>query len=91
MAKRVRVLVTGRVQNVGFRAFVARTAARLRLTGWVRNLSDGRVELEAEGDDQAVEALIAQVRRGPRAARIDDVLIEPRATRGDEEPSFTVR
>lgn len=91
MAKRVHAVVSGRVQNVGFRMFVLEAAERLRLSGWVQNLPDGRVELEAEGEDQAVEALIAQVRRGPAAARVQDVLVEPRGTRGDERARFAVR
>jgi acylphosphatase len=71
--------------------FVLRAAERLRLAGWVRNLSDGSVELEAEGDDQALDALIAQVQLGPRGARVDDIMVEPRPPRGDEDGAFMVR
>jgi len=77
MRKRVRVTVRGRVQNVGFRQFTARRATRLALSGWVRNLPDERtVEFEAEGDDSAVEALTAAIRRGPAGARVESVRIE---------------
>jgi acylphosphatase len=87
----VHAVVKGRVQNVGFRMFVLQAAERLRLSGWVRNLPDGGVELEAEGDDQAINALIAQVRQGPRMARVDEMRVDARVPRGDERALFTVR
>jgi acylphosphatase len=62
--------VSGRVQGVAFRASTAQAARRLGLRGWVRNLPDGRVEIEAEGDRAALEALVAWCRRGPPAARV---------------------
>lgn len=75
--RRVRVIVSGRVQNVGFRAFVLRRAAALSLSGWVRNIEDERsVELEAQGAASDVAELIEAVRRGPSAARVERVLIE---------------
>ncbi|HWE61046.1 MAG TPA: acylphosphatase [Chloroflexota bacterium] len=91
MAKRVHVVLKGRVQNVGFRVFLLQAAQRLRLSGWVRNLPSGHVELEAEGDDQAVDELVALARRGPRLARVDQALIEPRAPLGEEPPEFAMR
>ena len=63
---RVRVRVTGLVQGVFYRQSTALEAARLGLSGAVRNLSDGSVELEAEGERSAVEALVAWCRRGRR-------------------------
>ena len=91
MAKRVHVLIRGRVQNIGFRAFVLQAADRLGLSGWVRNLPDGRVELEAEGEDQDVDALVALARRGPRMARVEDAPVEPRTPLGEQPPFFTMR
>jgi acylphosphatase len=92
MTKRVHVLVSGRVQNVGYRAFVVRAAEQLRLAGWVRNLEGGRrVELEAEGDAQAVEALIALLHQGPTAARVERVLVEQRLPLGQASGRFQVR
>lgn len=91
MVKRVQVVVRGRVQNVGFRMFVLRAAEQLAVSGWVRNLSDGQVELEAEGAERAVEALISLVRSGPRMARIDHVLVTPRTPLGEDPPFFTMR
>ena len=71
--KRVRVIVTGRVQGVGFRASTAAWARKNGLTGWVRNLADGSVELEGQGDHAAVEALLAWCADGPPAARVTGV------------------
>ena len=74
--RRVRALVTGRVQGVSYRASTASEARRLRLTGWVRNLADGSVELEAEGPDDVVAQLIDWCHRGPPAARVAAVTVE---------------
>jgi acylphosphatase len=67
------VEVVGRVQGVGFRWFVVETAKRLDLSGWVRNNSDGKVEVAAAGSADAISRLDAALRTGPRGARIDDV------------------
>jgi acylphosphatase len=76
--RRVRALVTGRVQGVGFRASVQEVARRLGLGGWVRNLADGRVELEAEGPAAAIAELAAWLHRGPALSRVDSVDVEER-------------
>lgn len=79
--------VSGVVQGVGYRAGVAREAQRLGLSGWVRNLPDGRVELLAEGDSRAVEALLTWCRRGPALAVVSGIETEqrpPQALRGFE-------
>lgn len=57
---RLRVTFTGRVQGVGFRAFVSRAAIRLGLTGWVENLPDGSVAAELQGERADIDALLAQ-------------------------------
>jgi acylphosphatase len=67
------VVVRGRVQGVGYRAFVEDEAVRLDLEGWVRNRRDGTVEALFSGPEQSVLAIIAQCRRGPRGARVDAV------------------
>ncbi|HBR51712.1 MAG TPA: acylphosphatase [Nitrospira sp.] len=77
-----RVLVHGRVQGVGFRAFAARVASDLRLFGGVRNLSDGRVELEVEGQKAGIEMLERQLRIGPAAARVMKIETEWGAATG---------
>ncbi len=85
MAERARVhlLVSGLVQGVAFRAYTVDEARRLGVAGWVRNLADGRVEVEAEGDRRALEALVAWCRRGPPAAQVDDVEVVWRPFAGD--------
>jgi acylphosphatase len=65
--------VRGRVQGVGFRWFVESEAAKLGIAGWVRNRSDGSVEVFAQGTREQVFALRAKLHEGPRAARVDDV------------------
>jgi acylphosphatase len=66
-----RVWIRGRVQGVGFRAATCEAARREPVAGWVRNLSDGRVEALFEGPAPAVEALLAWCRVGPPFARVD--------------------
>jgi acylphosphatase len=71
-----RMVVSGRVQGVGFRYFVHEAATLEGATGWVRNLPDGRVELLLEGDRETVDRLERRVRRGPPAARVEAVTVE---------------
>lgn len=66
-----RLLVSGRVQGVGYREAMCAAAARLGVTGWVRNRIDGSVEAAAHGEAQALDAFAAWARRGPPAARVD--------------------
>jgi acylphosphatase len=68
-----RFLVRGRVQGVGFRWFVEREAHILGIAGWVRNRSDGTVEVLAIGSRDQLSGLRSRLREGPRAARVDDV------------------
>jgi acylphosphatase len=70
---RQHLLVHGRVQGVGFRWFTARAAEQVGLHGWVRNRSDGAVELCVEGPTSALAALRAAVAQGPAGARVDRV------------------
>jgi len=65
-----RWLVSGRVQGVGFRYYISRSARRLALTGRVRNLPDGKVEVEVAGDVEALEQLKAAVKAGPPGAHV---------------------
>jgi len=82
-------LVSGRVQAVGFRYFTQAAANREGLHGWVRNLPDGRVEVEAEGDADAVERFERALRQGPRGARVDAIDAEAVMPSG-REPGFFV-
>jgi acylphosphatase len=76
--RRVRALVTGRVQGVAFRASAVDEARRHGLTGWVQNRDDGSVELEAQGDQAPIAALLAWCAHGPPAARVTGVSVEDR-------------
>jgi acylphosphatase len=66
-------LIRGRVQGVGFRYFVELAAHQLGLTGWVRNLDDGRVEVYASGEESKIEELNGRLWRGPRWADVRGV------------------
>jgi acylphosphatase len=68
-----RFLVSGRVQGVGFRYFVAREAHALGLAGWVRNLTDGHVEVVASGEEATVNALEGRLWEGPPFSRVTAV------------------
>jgi acylphosphatase len=67
------IVVRGRVQGVGYRAFVEREALTLGLEGWVRNCRDGTVEALLVGDARIIETMIETCRRGPYAARVDQI------------------
>lgn len=73
---RVRAVVSGRVQGVWFRESCRRQADRLAVAGSVRNLADGRVEIEAEGPRTAVESLLRWARSGPPRAQVAGMTVE---------------
>ena len=73
--KRVQVVITGRVQGVGYRASCQRQAAALGLTGWVSNRWDGAVEAQFEGESAAVDAMLDWCREGPPMAYVSGVEI----------------
>jgi acylphosphatase len=85
--RRLHAVVSGRVQGVGFRASAQQGAQRLGLAGWVRNLADGRVELEAEGPPEILDQLLAWLRKGPSLGRVDSVEADwPATDAGPLEP-----
>ncbi|HEX9524832.1 MAG TPA: acylphosphatase [Reyranella sp.] len=86
--KAVLLIITGRVQGVGYRDWAITTARNLGLRGWVRNRSDESVEALVAGDDAAVAAMIEACRRGPRLARVENVDIQP-ADAADAPKGFT--
>ncbi len=71
-----RFLISGIVQGVGFRYFAYKAAQRCNISGAVRNLSDGRVAIVAEGEEADMRAFLAELRQGPRLAIVEDIEIE---------------
>ncbi len=70
---RFRLLITGVVQGVGFRAFTKRIAQSYGLDGWVRNLPDGRVEAVVEGDQEVIAHFVKDLWKGPPLSRVDKI------------------
>ncbi len=87
--RRCYVIVTGRVQGVGMRMACAAQAERAGVAGWVRNLSDGRVEAVLEGEETAVDEVLRWLHNGPPAARVEDVSVRTEEPQGEQ--GFTVR
>ncbi len=88
---RAHVLISGRVQGVGYRYATVDTASQLGLTGWVRNLPDDRVEAVFEGARVVVEEMVRWCHAGPPAAVVKDVVVEyeqPEGLRGFEVRRF---
>jgi acylphosphatase len=81
--KQLHLMVRGRVQGVYFRASTQREARRLGLTGWVKNRSDGSVEILAEGEETSIRELYSWAQKGPSAARVDRVDTRWRSFTGD--------
>lgn len=75
MKARFHAFIGGRVQGVAFRFFAQHVADMLGVTGWVRNLYDGRVEVMAEGEKEALEQFLTELKKGPRLARVEEVEI----------------
>lgn len=88
---RLHATVDGLVQGVGFRAFVVDKAQELGLNGWVRNRWDGSVEALVEGDRQVLEQFLALLRRGPRAAHVNELKFEWQDALGDLDGFFVRR
>ncbi len=80
---RVVVKISGRVQGVYFRKYTELEAQQLGLTGWVRNLPDGRVEAVFEGRKESIQKMIEWCHKGPPAARVQDVSVSWEPFRGD--------
>jgi acylphosphatase len=80
---RIHIWVTGRVQGVGFRAFVQQSGVLFNLTGWVRNMGYESVETVAEGSRERLEKFAEAVKTGPRAGRVDEARIEWETANGE--------
>jgi len=81
--KRCNIYVSGRVQGVFFRAFIKENADMLGLSGFVKNLDDGRVEVIVEGSEDKIEQLIEKIKQGPPRAKVDDVSVTWEEARGE--------
>lgn len=80
---RAHLIISGHVQGVSFRYHARRTAVSLGVTGWVKNLRDGRVETVAEGGPDAVQAFVDWCHHGPAAARVTSVETSPEPSTGE--------
>ena len=88
--ERFRAVISGTVQMVGFRAFAEMRAPTYGVTGYVRNLHTGAVEVVAEGDRKLLEAFLSDLRKGPSGARVRNVIVSWERARGEFE-DFSVR
>ncbi len=82
--KRIHAKVTGLVQGVYFRASTRDTARALGLKGWVKNMPDGSVELEAEGPEEKISQLVIWLNQGPQYARVENVKVTQIPVKGNE-------
>jgi acylphosphatase len=82
MAEQLHVIVRGRVQGVSFRHYTRLRAVELGLTGWVRNMPDGTVEVTAEGEREPLDQLLAFLHRGPSGAHVFSIVFDWRAAAG---------
>jgi acylphosphatase len=89
-AERAHLLINGRVQGVFYRAFTRNVAAKLGLSGWVKNLYDGGVEAVFEGDRAIIEQAVQHLRMGPPGAHVSDIEIKWEEFSGDEK-GFEIR
>jgi acylphosphatase len=85
MDARANIFVSGLVQGVFFRDHTQRWATSLNLTGWVRNLRDGRVEILAEGDKEKIDELISRLNEGPPSSQVDSVNVKWKEYKGEFE------
>ena len=90
MTRALRILVSGRVQGVGFRYSTLIQARALHITGWVRNLDDGSVEVFAEGSDDTLEVLTRFLTVGPAGARVASISVD-HDVRVIDADSFEIR
>lgn len=86
-----RLRIHGRVQGVGFRAFVLREARMMELDGWVRNRRDGTVEALVWGKTDAFDALLERIEEGPRYGRVDRVDVTVETGQDDRPSGFNIR
>lgn len=91
MDARVHIIAEGLVQGVGFRWFAHHRAQSLGINGWVRNLYDGKVEIEAEADRSLLEEFIKEIKVGPRSAHVSNLRIDWKENSAGEFDRFEIR
>lgn len=87
--KRYKAVITGNVQGVGLRVFVVDNASKLGITGWVRNMADGTVEMEAQGNSDKLDQLFATIKKGNFIIKVDN--IDCTEIDSVEETSFIIK
>ena len=88
--ERIYAVVQGQVQGVGFRWFVQSLANSLQITGWIRNMENGMVEMELQGETAALHQLLSRIHRGDRFIHVENLSCKPIPTQLKEK-RFTVR
>lgn len=89
MLQKIQVFISGKVQGVGYRFWTVNQAQKLGVNGWVRNLKDGRVEAVFEGESEKIEQMIQACFRGPRASKVENVIVNEDNPEGIE--GFQIR
>ncbi|MFP4367599.1 MAG: acylphosphatase [Bacteroidales bacterium] len=87
--KRLKMKITGRVQGVAFRHYAQTKASQNGVKGYVKNMPDGSVEIEAEGDEKALDGFVSWCHQGPDAARVEDIKVQEIPVKNDK--SFNIR
>ncbi|MDP4089171.1 MAG: acylphosphatase [Bacillota bacterium] len=87
--KRYHIIVSGQVQQVGFRFFSYKEALSMKLTGWVKNCYDGRVEIEVQGEEHKLDIFLYKIREGNLFSDVENVSIDEAEIKG-EEKSFRI-
>lgn len=90
MMRRYHLIVSGRVQGVGFRAFTQQKAAEFNLSGYVRNTMDGSVEIAAQGEEEQINQFISSVKKGSPFSSVDDVETKEEEVK-PQEGTFSIR
>ena len=89
--KKIKAIVSGKVQGVGFRMYTCAQAKQLDIRGYVRNLSNGNVEIVAEGETEKVDALMEWAKSGSPSAVVKNLQVETMADYGEEFQDFEIR
>jgi len=89
--KEKHLFISGRVQGVGFRHFTKVNAKELNITGWVRNLSDGRVEVLLQGEESTLNTMVSRLKKGPRSAVVENLTTDRETETDEPHQTFFVK